>query len=47
MEPHKQVIFDQEAAVDELATGTFRDKSKPIKDLFKINNPSQNAPKPP
>ena len=47
MEPHKPLFFDQEAAVDELTTGHFYDKSKTIKYLFKINNPSQNTPKPP
>ena len=47
MEPHKPLFFDQEAAVDDLVTGAFRDKSKPINNLFKISIPSQNTPKPP
>ena len=37
MEGREQVIFDEEAAVDDLVKGIFWDKSKPINDLFKIN----------
>ena len=47
MEPHKQVIFDEEAAVDALAKGYFCDKTLIDKKLFKINKDAQNTLKPP
>ena len=47
MEPHKPLIFDQEAAVDDLAKGYFWHNTLHINNLFKISNPSQNNPKPP
>ena len=37
MEGRKQVILDEEAAVDDLATGYFCNKSKRDKGLFEIN----------
>ena len=36
MEGRKQVILDEEAAVDDLATGYFCNKPKRDNDLFKI-----------
>ena len=37
MELREQVILDEEAAVDGLATGDFCDKSKAIKHLFEMD----------
>ena len=47
MDGHKRVFLGEEAAVDDLATGCFHDKSKPINNLFKIHIPTQNSPTPP
>ena len=47
MEPHKQVIFDEEAAVDDLTKSTFCDKLLIDKKLFKINKDEQNTLNPP
>ena len=43
MELCKQVIFDKEAAVDELAKGYFRDKLLIIKSLFEIDKGKQKG----
>ena len=40
---HKTPFSNEEAAVDGLAKGAFRDKSKVIKDLLHINLPSQKG----
>ena len=37
MEGHEAVFLDEEAAVDELATGDFYNKSKRDNDLFEIS----------
>ena len=47
MELHKQVIFDEDAAVDDLSKGTFWDKMLISKGLFEISNAEQNGQKPP
>ena len=47
MEPHKQVIFDEETAVDDLTTATFCNKTLINKTLFEINKDAQNTLKPP
>ena len=47
MELREEAIFDEEAAVEELAKWYFRDKFIHINDLFKIDKPSQNTQKPP
>ena len=47
MEGRKQVIFDEEAAVDDLAKVSFCDKLLINKRLFKIDKGKQKAPKPP
>ena len=51
-EGHEQAFFDQEAAVDELVKGDFRDKTLTDNELFEIykgeqtrQKPPQNAPK--
>ena len=43
MELRKQVIFDEEAAVDDLAKGYFRDKALIDKRLFEICKDEQTA----
>lgn len=40
---HKTPFSNEEAAVDGLAKGIFRDKSKAIKDLSQISLPSQKG----
>ena len=46
MELREQVIFDEEAAVEQLAKGYFWDKMLIGKKLFKIGKPSQKGLKP-
>ena len=45
MELREQVILDEEAAVDGLATGGFCDKSKAIKHLFEMGEVGKRASK--
>ena len=47
MESRKRVILDEEAAVDDLAKGGFRDKTLIDKQLFEKDKDEQNSPKPP
>ena len=43
MDGREQVILDEEAAGDALATGGFCDKSKAIKHLFEMNEGGQKG----
>ena len=45
MESREAVFLDEEAAVDDLATGDFCNKSKRDNDLFKIGKDEQKDPK--
>ena len=47
MELRERVIFDEEAAVDDLAKATFYNKLLTNKTLFEINKDEQNTLKPP
>ena len=47
MERHERIVFDEEAAVDELVKGCFWDKSKYNNDLFEICKGRQKGQKPP
>ena len=47
MEGRERVLFDEEAAVDELAKVSFWDKMLISNGLFKIDKGLQNARKPP
>ena len=40
---HKTPFSNEEAAVNALAKGVFRDKSRDVKDLLQINLPSQKG----
>ena len=40
---HKTPFSNEEAAVDGLAKGVFRDKSKVVKDLLQISLPAQKG----
>ena len=43
MDGREQVILDEDAAVDALATGNFCDKSKAIKHLFEMGEGGQKG----
>ena len=47
MELRERVIFDEEAAADDLAKATFYNKLLTSKTLFEINKDEQNTLKPP